>query len=120
MFIAIGFLTPLSNLIYFCLFTYMYTQDMSLYLNHFYLLLILQFLLTLVPCNNTYALDNVIWPKTRTSRVPRWSVLIFQYTMAVVYTWASVAKVYTTHTHTSHTHHTHITLSHTYIHTVES
>jgi len=109
---AAGFAYRISALLFCLLFSYLYFLEMSLYLNHFYLVVLVCFLLIFVPANQTFSVDSWLWNKffsssssssssttinQRDSRskttVPYWSIWIFQVLIAIVYFYAGVAKI---------------------------
>lgn len=79
LFIAFGKFYRLSIVTFFLLFTYVELIDKSNYLNHYYFISIISFLLCFLP----------IGYKT----VPSWAVLTLQLQMAIVYFFAGVAKI---------------------------
>jgi hypothetical protein len=66
---------------------------MTNYLNHFYLLVLMQFLLIFLPGNALCSLDNLYFPESRRERMPRCYLLVLRYLMFIVYTYAGIVKV---------------------------
>ncbi len=77
--IAAGFLYRFSCVTFFLLFTYVELIDKTNYLNHYYFISLVSFLLCLSPAGKKV--------------VPRWAILTLQLQMAIVYFFAGVAKV---------------------------
>lgn len=67
-FLTIGFLYRLSCVAFFCLFTYMYVLEQAMYLNHFYLVCVLSFMMIVLPCNCYFSVDAWLMPKRYYSR----------------------------------------------------
>lgn len=82
--VAFGWLYRFSIITFFLLFTYVELIDKSNYLNHYYFISVVSFLLCLMP---------VVSLQIRS--VPRWTVLTLQLQMAVVYFFAGIAKINT-------------------------
>ncbi|MGI9553291.1 MAG: HTTM domain-containing protein, partial [Thermodesulfobacteriota bacterium] len=55
LFIAIGFLYRISTVIFFLGFSYLFLLDQSLYLNHYYLVILVSFLLIFIPANRSFS-----------------------------------------------------------------
>ncbi|MEM1323614.1 MAG: HTTM domain-containing protein [Bacteroidota bacterium] len=91
--IILGLFYRLSTLLFFLLFTYCELIDKTYYLNHYYLVTLLTFWLTLVPANRWYALDTLIFPKIKSSTCANWHILIFKVQLSIVYFFAGLAKV---------------------------
>ena len=64
-FIAIGFLYRISTVIFFLGFSYLFLLEQSVYLNHYYFVILVSFILIFIPANRYFSLDSVIWPKIK-------------------------------------------------------
>lgn len=84
--IALGVFYRAAIVTFFLLFTYVELIDKTNYLNHYYFISVVSFLLCLLPDT------GAIW-NTKRNTVPRWSILMLQLQMAVVYFFAGVAKI---------------------------
>lgn len=93
LFIAAGFLYRLSTTLFFLGFAYVFLLDETHYLNHFYLVSLLSFLLIFVPAHRACSLDARIWPKIRTRWAPLWSLWLLRGQVIIVYFYAAVAKM---------------------------
>ena len=91
-FISIGFLYRISILTFFSLFTYVELIDASNYLNHYYFISIVAFLLIFLPANRYFAVDNLIF-KNRQTTVPAWNINIIKLQLGIVYFYAGLAKL---------------------------
>ncbi|MGQ0600266.1 MAG: HTTM domain-containing protein, partial [Anaerolineales bacterium] len=78
----------------FCLaFTYLFLIDKANYLNHFYLIVLFSFLLSLIPAHHAFSLDRWLFFPEQAPLVPRWSVLVLRAQMLIVYFYAGLAKL---------------------------
>ena len=88
----IGLKYKSSIILFFLSFTYIELMDKTTYLNHYYFISILSFLLIFIPANATFSVDNYINQKKFTS-IPRWSVDALKLLITIVYLYAGIAKV---------------------------
>lgn len=74
------------------LFTYQFLLECGRYLNHFYLMCLIGWILVVIPAHRTWSVDALI---TRPSRatVPRWSLWLLQFQIAVMYVGGGIAKL---------------------------
>lgn len=91
--IAIGLHDRLATLGFFLLFTYVELIDKTYYLNHYYLVSLLSFLLIFLPAHRSFSID--IWRNTslQTAFVPKWTVGAIRLQLGLVYFFAGVAKL---------------------------
>lgn len=91
--IAFGLFYRISAITFFLSFTYLELIDATNYLNHYYLVCLIAFLLIFLPANQAYSLD-VKWRKTqRKSVVPAWCIDLIIFQISIVYFLAGVAKL---------------------------
>ncbi len=76
------------------LWTIIYFAQKTNYNNHYYLLMILCWLMAFMPANQYFSYDAKRKPEIKSISCPRWSVLVFVVLLFVVYTYASIAKIY--------------------------
>jgi hypothetical protein len=93
LFVAIGFLYRVSITLLFLIFTYTFLLEQARYLNHFYLVILINFLLILLPAQRALSVDAWLFPGIRSEWVPRWSVLILQFQIGIVYFFGGIAKL---------------------------
>ncbi len=91
--IAIGLFYRLASLLFFLSFTYVFLLDKAYYLNHFYLIALLSFLLAVVPAHRAFSLDRRLHFASRPEEVPQWSVLLLRAQVFIVYFYAGLAKL---------------------------
>ena len=74
--------------------TITYLMQKSHYNNHYYLLILLCFLMMLVPVHRYHSLDVKRNPGLKKLTCPRWCYGIFILQLGIVFTYASIAKMY--------------------------
>jgi len=72
-FVAIGYRYLFSIIIFFLSFTYIELMDKTTYLNHYYFVSILSFLLIFLPANASHSLDNLL-KKRKFISIPKWNI----------------------------------------------
>lgn len=101
-FIALLVLSPLVMLglayraaivLFFAVFTYIELIDQATYLNHYYFVSLVSFLLIFTPANRYLSLDARLRPKLKSRHAPAWSIFILQLQLAIVYFFAGLAKL---------------------------
>jgi vitamin K-dependent gamma-carboxylase len=75
-------------------FTYLQLLDVTTYLNHYYLASLLALLLACSPAGQTWSLDAVWRPRLARGTVPTAWLYLFRFQVAVVYTFAGLAKAH--------------------------
>lgn len=90
--IVLGFKYRLSIVLFFLSFTYIELIDKTTYLNHYYFISILSFLMCFLPLNGTFSLDA-----RRKNQsyyyIPLWTVDIIKLLIGIVYFYAGLAKL---------------------------
>ncbi len=74
-------------------FTYIFFLDQTRYLNHFYLIILLSFLLCIVPAHKMWSPDARRHPELRADTTPAWTLWLLRAQIAVVYFFGGVAKL---------------------------
>lgn len=92
-FVAIGYRYRLSIVLFFLSFTYIELLDKTTYLNHYYLISCLSFLLIFLPANCCYSIDALRIKKIRANNVPAWSINSIKFLLCIVYFFAGLAKL---------------------------
>lgn len=92
--VMVGLRYRLAILTYAVLWTVSYLLQKTSYNNHYYLLMLLCWLMALMPANRYYSLDVRQGYVTKSVTCPRWCVVVFCGQLLIVYTFASLAKVY--------------------------
>ncbi len=92
-FLALGLFYRLSALLFFLGFTYCFLLGQAHYLNHFYLVCLLSFLLIFLPAHRAASLDCLLRPRLRASTTPAWTIWILRLQIGVVYFYSGIAKL---------------------------
>ena len=91
--IMLGLYYRIAAVGFFLCFTYTELIDVTYYLNHYYFVSLVSFLLILVPANAYFSLDARRNGQLQRSQVPRWTIAIFQFQLTLVYLYAGLAKI---------------------------
>lgn len=91
--IMLGAFYRISAILFFLLFTYVELIDKTNYLNHYYFISLISFLLIFIPAGKSFSLDNKWFKREELNTVPRLFILVPQLQMFAVYFFAGVAKV---------------------------
>jgi vitamin K-dependent gamma-carboxylase len=92
--IALGFMYRLSIWLFFVGWTYFFLIDPTYYLNHFYLVGLLAFLLGWMPANQAFSLDARLRPALRVDTTPRWTLWAIRAQIGIVYFYGGIAKLH--------------------------
>jgi len=91
--ITTGLFYRIATLVFFLGFTYVELLDVTTYLNHYYFISLVAFIMIWLPANGDYSLDAWLRPSIRRKQVPAWTIQILQFQLAVVYIFAGLAKL---------------------------
>ena len=92
--VMIGYKYRWSMLGYAVMWTCVYLMQKSSYNNHYYLLMLLCYIMALLPAHRAMSVDAKINPSITTNAMPRWCKLAMVLQLLIVFTYASVAKFY--------------------------
>jgi hypothetical protein len=79
-------------ILFFFSFTYIELIEKTTYLNHYYFISILSFLLVFLPANKCFSMD-VFLRKKQYKEIPQWTVDAIKLLMVIVYFYAGLAKI---------------------------
>ena len=91
--VALGLFYRPAIIVFFLGFIYVELIDVTTYLNHYYFISLVAFLLVWLPANRYYSLDAEFGLITPRRLVPRWTIGILRFQMALVYVFAGLAKL---------------------------
>ncbi|NRD24433.1 HTTM domain-containing protein [Winogradskyella litoriviva] len=94
LFIMLGFKYRFSMLMFALMWTATYLMQKSSYNNHYYLLVLLSFIMVIMPANRYASIDVKLKPKLKTISMPSWCKWVFVLQLFILYTYASIAKLY--------------------------
>jgi len=92
--VMLGYRYRLAIIGYAIMWSVVYLMQKSAYNNHYYLLMLLLWIMALFPANTSFSLDAKRNPAIRDQSMPRWVPLLIITQLWIVYTYASIAKVY--------------------------
>ncbi|MDO6597112.1 HTTM domain-containing protein [Oceanihabitans sp. 2_MG-2023] len=91
-FILIGFKYRVAIISFFISFTYIELMDKTTYLNHYYFISVLSFLMCFLPANAYFSVDALL-KKKQYQQIPRWTIDSVKLLLAIVYFYAGLAKL---------------------------
>ncbi|BAO55683.1 HTTM domain-containing protein [Nonlabens marinus] len=92
--VAIGYKYRIAIILFFLSFTYIELMDKTTYLNHYYFVSVLSFLMIFLPANRFYAVDCYAFAKAY-KYIPRWTIDSIKLLICIVYFYAGLAKINT-------------------------
>lgn len=92
-FVSLGYHYRAAILTFFLSFTYIELMDKTTYLNHYYFISILSFLMIFLPAHAYYSVDARKNEKLRSDRVPSWTIDSIKLLLGIVYVYAGLAKL---------------------------
>lgn len=93
-FVMIGFKYRWSMLAYTILWSGVYLMQKSSYNNHYYLLMLLCIIMLFLPAHRWLSVDAWRKPSIKKISMPQWVWLVIVAQLWIVYTYASIAKMY--------------------------
>lgn len=91
--IAFGFQYRIAAITFFLSFTYIELMDKTTYLNHYYFISLVAFLLIFLPANTYFSIDARNSPEKEREFVPKWTVDALKLMLGIVYFYAGLAKL---------------------------
>ena len=92
-FILFGFLYRINILVFFLVFTYVELIDKTNYLNHYYFVSLIAFILIFLPAHRFFSLDVFFGICKKKFSVPIWSINVIKLQIGLVYFFAGIAKL---------------------------
>jgi len=91
--IALGAFYRLAMTLFFFAFTYIFLLDQVQYLNHFYLISLISFLMIFVPAHHKFSVDSLLKPELRSETASLLSLWLIRGQLAIVYVYGGIAKI---------------------------
>ncbi|MCE7993427.1 MAG: HTTM domain-containing protein [Roseivirga sp.] len=91
--VALGFRYRLSITLFFLSFTYIELMDKTTYLNHYYFISLVSFVMIFLPANAYFSVDAQRRPRLAFQEVPQWTIDALKLLLAIVYFYAGLAKL---------------------------
>ena len=92
--ITLGYKYRFSALTFAIMWTGVYLMQKTSYNNHYYLLMLLGYIMAFLPANRDYSLDAKHNPSFRSTTMHNWVRWMIILQLFIVYTYASIAKLY--------------------------
>lgn len=92
--IAAGYKYRFSAFAFAFMWSGVYLMQKTSYNNHYYLLMLLAFIMAFFPANKDFSVDAKLNPGIRSNSMPNWVRWTIILQLFIVYTYASVAKLY--------------------------
>lgn len=93
LFFAMGWFYRTASVLLFLSFTYIELMDKTNYLNHYYFVSLVLFLMIWLPANVNFSIDSLRNPRIVKRYIPRWTLGSIRLMMAIVYVYAGLAKL---------------------------
>jgi len=88
-----GFLYRLAAPVFFLAFTYFFLLDQTRYLNHFYLVCLISFLMCFLPAERAFSVDALLRRSIRSAVVPAWTLSLLRAQVGIPYFYGGLAKL---------------------------
>jgi vitamin K-dependent gamma-carboxylase len=93
--VMLGAWYRVSAVLLFLSFTYIFLLEQAHYLNHFYLIILLSFLMIFIPAHRAVSVDAWRRPALRSDDAPAWALWLLLAQLSIVYFYAGLAKLNT-------------------------
>lgn len=91
--VTLGYKYRLSIVVFFMSFTYIELMDKTTYLNHYYFISVMSFLMIWLPMHRYYSVDSYRDQNIRSQYIPKWTVDAIKLLLGIVYFYAGLAKI---------------------------
>ena len=91
--VTLGYKYRLSIMIFFLSFTYIELMDKTTYLNHYYFISVMAFLMMWLPMHRYFSVDAYRNKELRAQYIPKWTVDAIKLILGIVYFYAGLAKI---------------------------
>ncbi len=93
LFVSLGYKYRISIILFFLSFTYIELMDKTTYLNHYYFISCVAFLMIFLPANTYFSMDSWKNPLKKLDKIPKWSIDSIKLILGIVYVYAGLAKL---------------------------
>ncbi len=93
LFVALGYKYRIAIIVFFLSFTYIELMDKTTYLNHYYFISCVAFLMIFLPANVYFSVDAYKNPRKAFQMVPKWTIDSIKLILGIVYFYAGLAKL---------------------------
>ena len=92
--VMLGYKYRFSMFCYALMWTCVYLMQKTSYNNHYYLMMLLCWIMVFLPAHRWFSIDAKLSSKVKSPSMPRWVLVLLVAQVWIVYTYASVAKWY--------------------------
>ena len=92
--ISLGFFYRFSIILFALMWTGVYLMQKTSYNNHYYLFMLVSWMMTLMPAHHFFSLDSLIFPRLKRLTCKNWVRIVFIAQLFILYTFAAFAKLY--------------------------
>lgn len=92
-FVALGYKYRIAIIVFFLSFTYIELMDVTNYLNHYYFVSVISFVLIFLPANAYFSVDAKLHPRKAYQKIPVWTIVSIKLMLFIVYFYAGLAKL---------------------------
>jgi uncharacterized membrane protein YidH (DUF202 family) len=92
LFVAFGYKYRIAIITFFLSFLYIELMDKTTYLNHYYFISIVSFLMLFLPANAYFSVDAFI-RKKQYQQIPKWTIDSIKLVLVIIYFYAGLAKL---------------------------
>lgn len=93
-FIAFGFAYRFSTIVFALLWSLTYFMQKTSYNNHYYLFMLVSWMMTVIPAHQFFSVDSLMFPKIKRLTCRNWVPTLFIIQLLIVYTFAAFHKIY--------------------------
>jgi hypothetical protein len=91
--ITFGLFYRIAITLFWFSFTYVFLIEETVYLNHFYLVILVSFVLIFIPASKSYSFDALFFKKRSSDITPAWNVWLLRFMIALPYFFGGIAKI---------------------------
>ena len=91
--VMVGFLYRFAAPVLFLTFTYFFLLDQTRYMNHFYLVCLISFLMCFLPAERAFSVDALLRRKIRSDTVPAWTLWLLRFQLGIPFFFGGIAKL---------------------------
>src|SRR6185295_3003174 len=91
--VMVGFFYRIAAPVFFLAFTYFFLLDQTRYMNHFYLVCLISFLMWFLPAERAFSVDAWRSREIRSDVVPAWTLWLLRVQVGIPYFFGGIAKL---------------------------